>query len=128
MYSAIAVEPTKLTAAIPRCCRIASTASLSPLTTLNTPGGSPASDVRHLLPLLQVLRLQPYGVNEPLWKVRPLHIPCGAVLPFRIGAKTLVEVHAQGSRQWFTGDWHGPVAAAHTALWSAELLTSGHSQ
>src|SRR5437762_13433637 len=43
MYSAIAVEPTKLTAAIPGCCRIASTAALSPLTTLNTPGGSPAS-------------------------------------------------------------------------------------
>src|SRR5437764_593329 len=43
MYSAIAVEPTKLTAAIPGCCRIASTASLSPLTTLKTPGGNPAS-------------------------------------------------------------------------------------
>src|ERR1051325_1033310 len=43
MYSAIAVDPTKLTAAIPGCCKIASTASLSPLTTLNTPGGSPAS-------------------------------------------------------------------------------------
>src|SRR3954466_13977447 len=43
MYSAIAGEPTKLTAAIPGCCKIASTASLSPLTTLNTPGGSPAS-------------------------------------------------------------------------------------
>src|SRR5215472_4189879 len=43
MYSAIAVEPTKLTAAIPGWLRIASTASLSPLTTLNTPGGRPAS-------------------------------------------------------------------------------------
>ena len=43
MYSAIAVEPTKLTAAMPGCCRIASTASLSPWTTLNTPGGRPAS-------------------------------------------------------------------------------------
>ena len=43
MCSAIAVEPTKLTAAIPGCSRIASTACLSPLTTLKTPGGSPAS-------------------------------------------------------------------------------------
>src|SRR5579871_5176889 len=43
MYSAIAVEPTKLTAAIPGWARIASTATLSPLTTLNTPGGNPAS-------------------------------------------------------------------------------------
>ena len=43
MYWAIAVEPTKLTAAISGWCRIASTASLSPLTTLKTPGGRPAS-------------------------------------------------------------------------------------
>src|SRR5215467_13280348 len=43
MYSAIAVEPTKLTAAMPGWWRIASTASLSPLTTLKTPGGRPAS-------------------------------------------------------------------------------------
>ena len=34
-----------------------------------TPGGSPASDVRHLLPLLQILRLQPYGANQGLWRV-----------------------------------------------------------
>ena len=37
------VEPTKLTAAISLLLIIASTASLSPLTTLNTPGGRPAS-------------------------------------------------------------------------------------
>ncbi len=42
-YSAIGVEPTKLTASTPGCCSSASTATLSPLTTLNTPGGSPAS-------------------------------------------------------------------------------------
>lgn len=35
-----------------------------------TPGTSPASDVRHLLPLLQILRLQPYASNQPLWRVR----------------------------------------------------------
>ena len=43
MYFAIGVEPTKLTAAIPGWCRIASTASLSPCTTWNTPSGTPAS-------------------------------------------------------------------------------------
>jgi hypothetical protein len=37
------VEPTKETAAIPGCPRIASTAILSPWTTLKTPSGSPAS-------------------------------------------------------------------------------------
>jgi hypothetical protein len=43
MYRAIGVEPTKLTAAMSGCSRIASTATLSPWTTLNTPSGSPAS-------------------------------------------------------------------------------------
>ena len=43
MYSAIGVEPTKLTAWTRRSSRSASTASLSPLTTLSTPGGRPAS-------------------------------------------------------------------------------------
>src|SRR5258708_38618045 len=43
MYSAIGVEPTKLTALTPGCCNNASTASLSPLTTLKTPSGKPAS-------------------------------------------------------------------------------------
>src|SRR4029450_10190587 len=43
MYFAIGVEPTKLTALMPGCERIASTATLSPCTTLNTPGGRPAS-------------------------------------------------------------------------------------
>lgn len=37
------MEPTKLTAATSGCSRRASTASLSPCTTLNTPSGSPAS-------------------------------------------------------------------------------------
>src|SRR5438067_12704444 len=37
------VEPTKLTALIPGCAGMASTATLSPCTTLNTPSGSPAS-------------------------------------------------------------------------------------
>ena len=37
------VEPTKLTALMPGCARMASTATLSPCTTLNTPSGSPAS-------------------------------------------------------------------------------------
>lgn len=40
-----------------------------------TPGTSPASDVRHLLPLLQILRLQPYASNQPLWRVRPPVLP-----------------------------------------------------
>ena len=35
-----------------------------------TPGGV-AGEVRHLLPLLQILRHQPYGTNEALWRVRP---------------------------------------------------------
>src|SRR6188472_2821065 len=43
MYFAIGVEPTKLTAAISGCSRIASTATLSPFTTLKTPAGTPAS-------------------------------------------------------------------------------------
>ena len=43
MYFAIGVEPTKLTACTPGCASSASTASLSPLTTLNTPSGRPAS-------------------------------------------------------------------------------------
>src|SRR5262245_50795735 len=43
MYLAIGVDPTKLTALIPGCSRIASTATLSPMTTLKTPSGSPAS-------------------------------------------------------------------------------------
>jgi hypothetical protein len=42
-YSAMAVEPTKLTAATRGCVMSASTASLSPLTTFSTPAGSPAS-------------------------------------------------------------------------------------
>ena len=42
-YSAIGVEPTKLTASTWSCFNSASTATLSPLTTLNTPSGSPAS-------------------------------------------------------------------------------------
>ena len=36
-----------------------------------TPGGV-ASEVRHLVPLLQILRHQPYGTNEALWRVRRL--------------------------------------------------------
>ena len=43
MYFAIGVEPTNDTALMPGCARIASTASLSPWTTLRTPSGSPAS-------------------------------------------------------------------------------------
>src|SRR6266478_2136634 len=43
MYSAIADEPTKLTAEMPGWWRMASTAALSPLTTLKTPSGNPAS-------------------------------------------------------------------------------------
>ena len=43
MCSATGVEPTKLTAATPGWVMSASTASLSPLTTLRTPGGRPAS-------------------------------------------------------------------------------------
>src|SRR6202012_2427124 len=42
-YFAIGVEPTKLTAAMSGWSRMASTATLSPWTTLNTPSGSPAS-------------------------------------------------------------------------------------
>src|SRR3954451_16202727 len=43
MYLAIGVEPTNETAAISGCSRIASTATLSPWTTLKTPSGTPAS-------------------------------------------------------------------------------------
>ncbi len=43
MYSATAVEPTKLTACTRSSVSRVSTASLSPLTRLNTPSGSPAS-------------------------------------------------------------------------------------
>ena len=46
MYSAIGVEPTKLTAAISGWVRMASTASLSPLTTLSTPSGRPACFIK----------------------------------------------------------------------------------
>ena len=42
MYSAMGVEPTKEMASTSGCCRSASTATLSPWTTLNTPSGSPA--------------------------------------------------------------------------------------
>ena len=42
-YLAIGVEPTNDTAAMPGWSRIASTATLSPCTTLKTPSGSPAS-------------------------------------------------------------------------------------
>ena len=42
-YLAMGVEPTKLTALMSGCPRMASTATLSPCTTLNTPSGSPAS-------------------------------------------------------------------------------------
>src|SRR5450830_478615 len=42
MYSAIGVEPTKLMACTRLSTSSASTASLSPLTTLSTPGGRPA--------------------------------------------------------------------------------------
>src|SRR4051794_19580708 len=43
MYLAIGVDPTKLTAAMPGCSRMRSTATLSPCTTLNTPSGRPAA-------------------------------------------------------------------------------------
>ena len=43
MYCAIGDEPTKPTALMSGSSRIASTASLSPLTTLRMPGGRPAS-------------------------------------------------------------------------------------
>src|SRR3954468_16618585 len=43
MYCAIGVEPTNDTAAILGCSSRRSTATLSPWTTLNTPGGRPAS-------------------------------------------------------------------------------------
>ena len=43
MYCAIGVDPTKPTAWIVSLSRIASTASLSPLTTWKTPSGRPAS-------------------------------------------------------------------------------------
>src|SRR5690349_286190 len=43
MYFAIGVEPTKLTAATSGWVSSASTASLSPFTTENTPSGRPAS-------------------------------------------------------------------------------------
>ncbi len=42
MYFAIGVEPTKLTASTSGCVSSASTATLSPCTTLNTPFGRPA--------------------------------------------------------------------------------------
>ena len=42
-YLAMGVEPTKLTALMSGWPRMASTATLSPCTTLNTPSGSPAS-------------------------------------------------------------------------------------
>src|SRR6187200_3322279 len=43
MYRAIDVEPTNETAPTSGCSRIASTATLSPCTTLKTPSGRPAS-------------------------------------------------------------------------------------
>ena len=43
MYRAIGVEPTKLTAAMSGWSSSASTASLSPCTTVKTPSGRPAS-------------------------------------------------------------------------------------
>ena len=43
MYSAIGVDPTKLMASMRGSSSSASTASLSPWTTLNTPSGRPAS-------------------------------------------------------------------------------------
>src|SRR5258706_13076506 len=43
MYSAIGVEPTKLTAEMRGSCSSSSTSTLSPCTTLNTPSGNPAS-------------------------------------------------------------------------------------
>src|SRR6266702_3126308 len=43
MYSAIGVEPTNDSAATSGCSISASTATLSPFTTLNTPSGRPAS-------------------------------------------------------------------------------------
>src|SRR6478752_8877392 len=43
MYSAIGVEPTNESASTSRCASSASTAVLSPCTTLNTPSGNPAS-------------------------------------------------------------------------------------
>src|SRR5215218_1557196 len=43
MYRAIGVEPTKETEETPGCVSSASTASLSPWTTLNAPAGRPAS-------------------------------------------------------------------------------------
>src|ERR687889_2371956 len=43
MYFAIGVEPTNDTAATSGCSSSASTAVLSPCTTLNTPSGRPAS-------------------------------------------------------------------------------------
>ena len=43
MWRATGVDPTKLTDAMSGCSRIRSTATRSPLITLKTPSGSPAS-------------------------------------------------------------------------------------
>ena len=65
-YSAIGVEPTKLTAATSSWVSSASTASLSPLTTFSTPRGTPAStgELGEAQPARRVLlrRLQHEGV------------------------------------------------------------------
>src|ERR1700682_2292186 len=54
MYFAIGVEPTKDTALMSGCMRIASTASLSPWMTLNTPSGKPASSSNSAIRMLML--------------------------------------------------------------------------
>ena len=44
-YCAMSDDPTKLTALMSGCVRIASTETLSPLTTFSTPAGAPASSI-----------------------------------------------------------------------------------
>src|SRR5215510_12859324 len=62
MYSAIGVEPTKLTAWMSGLVRIASTASLSPCTTLSTPSGRPAFFSRPAMKLAALGDLEYEGV------------------------------------------------------------------
>src|SRR6202162_5697977 len=98
MYSAIAVEPTKLTAAIPGCCRIASTASLSPLMTLKTPGGRAALVKR------SAMRMPADGLRSDGFrmKVLPVAIAIGNIHIGTIAGKLNGVMPAQTPKGWRT--------------------------
>ncbi|MNH28629.1 hypothetical protein D3C79_888110 [compost metagenome] len=96
MYSAIGVEPTKEIASTSSCWSSASTATLSPWTTLNTPSGRPASLSRRA-----ISRLADGSRSEGLrTKVLPVARAIGIIHSGTITGKLNGVMPAHTPRAW----------------------------